>query len=166
MAMNEQPKQSNLDVTASQYYFDTLKPYMKDMYMKCTTDEELGRTLEKVMNKADSCVVASEYADASEAFDQLYEAITDKTYFTGTVMQKAAEEEKKLIRGLAEKIVDFRMIVKCEQPVEKEEKKARDRIGYREGTESSPIGENEDFSTHNMESLNKCEPKGRIPNRN
>lgn len=161
MAINQQVENNSpLEIPASDYYFNKLRPYLEDMYKTCTTDEELCRTIMKSINTADSACVRKDYEAMAAAFDTLYIGITDKNYFNG-VMKKASEEEKKLVRGLPEKIVDIRTIVKYEEKKEPEQDIKRERLGY---NDSSPNGENLDFGSHNMSELNKCEPKQRIPN--
>lgn len=156
--------ESLLNITAQAYYFNTMRPYLDEMYMKCVTDEELGRTIQKVMNAGDTACTRKEYDRLAEAFDTIEVAITDANYFNG-VMKKASEEEKNLVRGLPEKITSLRAIIKCEPKDDvASESQARERIGYIPGTSTAPIGENEDFVTHNMSVLNKPEPGKRIPN--
>lgn len=161
MAINQQVESNSpLEIPASEYYFTKLRPYLKEVYKVCVTDEELCRTITKAMNEADSACVRESYDDMAAAFDVLYTGITDKNYFNG-VMKKATEEEKTLVRGIAEKIVDIRTIVKYEKKKEPNQVIKRERLGY---NNSSPNGENLDFGSHNMSELNKCEPKQRIPN--
>lgn len=155
---NQQINNSRFDIPANEYYFDKFRPYLEEVYEKSTSDEELCRTIRKAINAADTACVRGNYEGLSEAFDVLYVGITDKNYFNGISMQKATEEEKKLIRGIAEKIVDLRTIIKCEPAEETKPEKIRERLNY------SPNGENLDFDSHNMAELNKCEPKQRIPN--
>lgn len=168
MAISKQAgmeEDSLLNVTAQAYYFNTMRPYLEQMYMTCVTDEELCRTIQKVMNSGDTACVRKEYDKLAEAFDVIEVAITDKNYFNG-VMQKASEKEKEMVRNLPEKIESLRAIIKCEPKDDVAPEGIKDRIGYRPGTVSSPIGENEDFATHNMSALNKPMPKERIPNIN
>ena len=79
-------------------------------------------------------------------------------------MKKATESEKQLVRELAEKISDLRMIIKCEPVIERPQEKIRERIGYVKN-DFSPNGENEDYVFRNMSELTKPNPKPRIPNR-
>lgn len=153
-----------LDIDTQGFYFDNIRPFMKDMLLTCKTDKELLRTIEKVINASDSFCNDKNYEALNESFDILDTAITDANYFNG-VMKKAPEEEKNKVRKLIDKIADLRMIIKCEQPVVPEEPKIRNRLNYKEPTNLSPNGENEDFSTHNMHVLNTPILKNRIPNR-
>lgn len=148
----------HLQVSANDFYFDKVRPFMQEMLLKCRTDEELIRTLEKVVNASDSFCIQKDYENLMESFTTLEIAITDKNYFNG-VMKKAPEAEKEMVRELIEKISDLRMIVKCETPVEPEEKTTKERLNY-----NSPVGENEDFVVHNMKTLSEPNPKNRIPN--
>lgn len=168
MAIAKQAGTANdslLNVTAQAYYFNTMRPYLEEMYMKCVTDDELVRTIQKLMNEGDSACVRKDYDKLAEAFDIIEEAITDKNYFNG-VMKKASEEEKKLVRELPEKITTMRAIIKCEPPSDVAPEQKRERLGYIPGTLTSPNGENEDFVTRNMSALNKPQPGRRIPNIN
>lgn len=153
-----------LDIDTQGYYFGNIRPFMKNMLLTCKTDEELLRTIEKVINASDSFCNDKNYQALNESFDVLETAITDKSYFNG-VMKKAPESEREMVRELIEKISDLRMIIKCEQPVVPKEEKIRERLSYKQPTEFSPNGENEDFSMHNMQKLNTPIPKNRIPNR-
>lgn len=167
MAISQQNTEqtSPLEVNAQDYYFNTLRPYLEEMYKKCTTDEELGRTIEKLLNEADTACIRKDYAHLAEAFDAIEVGITDKNYFNG-VMKKAPEAEKEMVRGLVEKITDIRTIIKYEPKQEPQQQAQRERLSYRPGTLTSPNGENVDFGQHNMSVLNKPEPKERIPNIN
>lgn len=153
-----------LDISADKFYFDKVRPFMQEMLLKCKTDGELLRTLEKVINAADSFCIQKNYAMVAESFDTLEIAITDRNYFNG-VMRKAPEAEREMVRELAVKISDLRMIIKCEPPYQPKEAKTRDRLNYQPPQGKSPIGENEDYLTHNMKTLNEANPKPRIPNK-
>lgn len=153
----EKQRKGYLDINAYDFYFNKMRPFLEDVLMKCRTDEELTRTIYKVMNASDSFCQRKQYDLLAESFDVLEVAITDKNYFNG-VMKKAPESEKEMVRELIGKIADLRMIIKCEPKQEPEEKATKDRIGY------SPIGENEDYSHRNMATLNEPTPKRRIPN--
>lgn len=153
-------KESLLEISTSEFYFNKVRPFIQEMLLKCKTDGELIRTLEKVTNAADSFCVRKEYNDFIESFDVLETAITDKNYFNGA-MKKAPEAEKEMVRQLIEHIKDLRMLVKCEKPTEPTGTKDKERLNYN----PSPIGENKDFGSHNMKTLNEPSPKERIPNR-
>lgn len=168
MAISQQAGADNeslLNVTAQSYYFDTMRPYLEKMYMTCVTDEELCRTIQKVINTGDTACANKEYIRLASAFDTIEVAITDKNYFNG-VMKKASEEEKQLVKSLPEKITNLRTIIQYEPKDDVAPESKKERIGYRSGNLSSPIGENVDFVSHNMSVLNKAEPKKRIPNIN
>jgi len=152
-----------LEVSASDFYFNKVRPFMKDMLLTCKTDGELIRTLEKVINAADSFCVKKDYESMMESFRTLERAITDKNYFNG-VMRKAPEAEREKVRELITKITDLRMIAKCERPHQPEEKKVKERLNYNAPNGHSPVGENKDYLTHNMKKLSEVSPKTRIPN--
>ena len=42
-----------LEINTQDYYFKNIRPFMKDMLLKCKTDGELLRTIEKVINAGD-----------------------------------------------------------------------------------------------------------------
>ena len=154
----EKQKKSHLDISAKEFYFSKVKPFMDDMALKCKTDKELLRTIDKVTNAANSFAVRDDWQNVSESFDVLQTAITDNSYFNG-VMKKAPESEKEMVRELIKKIAELKMIIKCENIEEKhEENKVRKRLNY------SPNGENKDYAIHNMENLSKANPRERIPN--
>jgi hypothetical protein len=152
-----------LEVSTSDFYFSKVRPHIQQMLLKCTTDGELIRTLEKVVNAADSFCIKKDYESFMESFHTLEVAITDRNYFNGA-MKRASESEKEMVRELIEKISDLHMLVKCEEPYKPEEKKIRDRLNYEPPRGRSPIGENKDFDSHNMKVLNEPSPKKRIPN--
>jgi hypothetical protein len=152
-----------LEVNTNDFYFNKVRPHMQEMLLKCKTDGELIRTIEKVVNAADSFCIQGNYPMVAESFDILQTAITDKSYFSG-VMSKAPEAEKEMVRELIIKITDLRMIIKCESPYEPKKKEIKDRLNYESPKGYSPIGENKDFDTHNMKILNESNPKQRIPN--
>lgn len=159
----ENKKESLLDISASDFYFETMRPYLEQMLMKCRTDGELVRTIEKVVNAADSFCARRNFTMVAACFDTLETGITDKNYFNG-VMKKAPEEERQMVRDLIGKISDLRMIIQCEESKPPEKIPKRERLGYKASSPSSPNGENEDYSTHNMTALSKPNPGRRIPN--
>lgn len=158
-----QRQNSPLEISASEYYFNTMRPHLQDMLLKCKTDLELIRTIEKVVNASDSYCNNQDYAMVAESFTTLERGITDRNYFNG-VMKRASEDEKQMVRDLIAKISDLRMIIQCETIVEKEKPKTKERLNYRSPSNGSPVGENEDFAIHNMKVLNQPNPKKRIPN--
>lgn len=163
---NELEKESKglLDINTNDFYFNTVRPLMEKITLKYKTDRELIRTLEKVINAADTFCIKKDYQNFIESFEVLQAVITSSNYFYG-VMSKATEEEKQAVRDLISKLDDLSMIVQCEDPYVPEEKKTRDRLNYREPNQSSPIGENMDYINHNMKILNESNPKKRIPNK-
>ena len=76
-----------LDIDTQGFYFDNIRPFMKDMLLTCKTDKELLRTIEKVINASDSFCNDKNYEALNESFDILDTAITDANYFNG-VMKK------------------------------------------------------------------------------
>lgn len=160
----EKKQKGYLEISAYDFYFNKVRPHMEEMTLKCRTDEELMRTLEKVINSSDSSAIRKNYEELGESFNVLNEAITDPSYFNG-VMKKAPEAEKEMVRQLITLIGDLKLLIKCENPVPAEEQKARERLNYRKPTEATPIGENEDFVNHNMKVLTEPKPKERIPNK-
>lgn len=162
---NELQKETKgyLDVSAEDFYFDKVRPLMQTMLLQCKTDGELIRTIEKVINAADSFCVQKDYTNVAESFFTLEVAITDKNYFNG-VMRKAPESEKEMVRDLISKISDLRMIIKCEPPQTPKEKEVKERLNYEPPRGNSPIGENKDYDIHNMKVLTEPNPKQRIPN--
>lgn len=160
----EKERKGYLEISANEFYFNQVRPHMEEMTLKCRTDKELLRTIDKVINSADSFAIRQDWLNVSESFEVLQTAITDASYFNG-VMKKAPEAEREMVRALSSKIADLQMLIKCEktEPV-KDNSKAKERLSYRAGIGNSPIGENEDFVTHNMTKLNEPKPKQRIPN--
>lgn len=157
----EQLRANNaLEISSYDYYFDKVRPYLQQIQLKCKSDPELIRTIDKVMNASDSFCQRKQYAELSESFDVLYKAITDRNYFNGA-MKKGTEEEKQMVRDLVGKISDLKTIIQCEKPVTVEEPKERGRLNY---SGEGPNGHNQDYYTHNMEKLNTPSPKSRIPN--
>lgn len=152
-----------LEINTNDFYFNKFRPFVQEMLLKCRTDQELIRTLEKTINAADSFCIAKKYTELQDSLYTLDVAINDRNYFNG-VMKKAPEAEKEMVRKLIEKISDLKMIIKCEPPHEEKEVKTRERLNY-EKSEFSPIGENKDYYSRNMKTLNKPIQKTRIPNR-
>ena len=159
----EKEKKGYLDISAKDFYFKQIRPYMNEISLKCKTDKELLRTIDKVINATDSFIIREDWANVAESFQTLQIGITDANYFNG-VMKKAPETEREMVRTLISKIEDLQILIKCEkdEPI-KEESKLRERLNYKK-TDNSPIGENEDFAIHNMAKLNEPKPKERIPN--
>ena len=160
---NQNRNNSPLQISASDYYFETMRPYLNKMRMECSTDQELLRTIDKVINASDSFCQDGKYNMVADSFDVLEAAINDKNYFNG-VMSKAPETEKELVRGLSAKITDLRMIIQYEPKTENEKPKIKERLSYSPPSDVSPNGENNDYSIHNMKILNEPHPKTRLPN--
>lgn len=163
--MQQNDEKSMLSVSPQSYYFNTMRPYLGEVYMKCRTDEELCRTVDKVINASDSACAGNDLGQLDDAYDILEKVIRDPHYFEGP-MRKGTEDEKEMVRGLMAKIDDLRLIIKSEKVEPSENPAERERYGYHKADESSPIGENEDFGTRNMKTLNEPHPKPRIPNIN
>lgn len=155
----KEQKDGLLEINANDYYFNKLRPFMDDMRLTCHTDEELIRTIDKVINSVDGFCMNKDFDNLIESFDILTTGITDVNYISRK-LKNAPEDEKEKVRTLIQMITDFIMIVKYEPVTTKEEPKTRERLSY-----SSPNGENEDYITHNMEKLNIPNPGKRIPNR-
>lgn len=157
-----------LEIGASDYWFQTLRPYMENMLMTCRTDEELIRTIEKDINTIDSVIVREEYPRIiGEKNDPgvlvpLMNVLSSPQYYTTGPLRHSTEKEKEVVRGLIEKVNDFALILQFEKVPEKQESKTRERLGY------SPTGDgngfNSDHAVRNMASLNKPNPRQRIPN--
>lgn len=148
-----------LAINYEEYYFNKMRPFLNDMLLKCKTDHELLRTIEKAMNAADSFCIAKDLDGLRDAFETLNIAITNKNYFNSVLMQKASEEEREMVRQLIDKIQDLWLIIKCEEKPAPKEKVIKDRLDY-----DSPNGENMGYSIHNMKNLTIPTPKKRIPN--
>lgn len=159
----EKERKGYLDISAKDFYFNQVRPHMEEMTLKCRTDKELLKTIDKVINATDSFIIREDWANVAESFEILQIGITDANYFNG-VMKKAPEAEREMVRTLISKIGDLQMLIKCEkgEPI-KDESKLKERLNYHKA-ENSPIGENEDFAIHNMAKLNEPKPKERIPN--
>lgn len=162
----EKSQNGLLDISASEFYMNKVRPHMKDIEFSCHTDPELVRTVTSTLNKADGDVARSDWAEVDDAFSVLRTAISDKNYFLG-VISKASEEEKGKVRQLISLIDDFFLIIKAEKPVQKKDPEAPKRLNYREDETDPYRGQNGDYPTHNMERLTAPDPdyKPRIPNR-
>ena len=126
----QKDSKDNLNVSAGEFYFNKVRPFMQDMLLKCKSDGELIRTLEKVTNAADTFIIRKDYENFMESFDVLQVGITDRNYFSNGPMRKASEEEKQMVRDLIVKISDLRLIVKCEPSVKPEENKIKDSLKH------------------------------------
>ena len=67
--LSKKEKKGYLEITSQDFYFNQVRPYMEEMTLKCKTDEELLRTLDKVINAADSFVIRQNWVDLSESFE-------------------------------------------------------------------------------------------------
>lgn len=162
-AINEQKLKGNMEISASDYWFKNLRPYMSNMLMTCRTDRELTRTLEKDINSIDSEIIRAGYDAVDDDLDPLQKVISSDQYYASGPLRYAPEAEKEAVRMLLNKIKDFKLILQYEKPDKPKEPKVRERLNY------SPIGEgsgmNNDYMTRNMESLNKTpENMQRLPN--
>ena len=159
----EKERKGYLNISAKDFYFNQVRPYMEEMTLKCKTDKELLRTIDKTINATDSFIIREDFENVIESFQILQTAITDANYFNG-VIKKAPEAEREMVRTLITKISDLQMLIKCEKVEPVEDKiQIKERLNYHKA-DNSPIGENEDFVVHNMTKLNEPKPKKRIPN--
>lgn len=154
----ERGRRGILDINAETYYFEKFRPYAQEMMRTCKTDENLYRTLDKVVNAVDSLCARKQFKRIPDELAVLNVAINDRNYFNGP-MKRAPESEKDMVRQLISKLSDFLMIIKCEPDDVAVEQKTKERLDY-----NSPIGENMTYSTHNMKELSKPIPQPRIPN--
>lgn len=151
---------SNFDVNASQFYFDKLRPFMSNMLSYCTTDDELVRTIYKVINSADSFCVRNDWSNLNDSFEVLYNAISDKAYFDG-VISKASEDEKNSIRTLISMIDDLRLIIKFDLAKSSEDNKNKNDNADND-IPVKRIDSNYDEHTKALRAFNL---KQRLPNR-
>lgn len=154
----ERGRRGILDIDTEHYYFDNLRPYMQEMMNTCKTDEQLYRTLDKVVNAVDSLCVRKQFKQIPDEIEVLNIAINDRNYFNGP-MKRAPESEKEMVRKLSSKLSDFLMIIKCEPDDVAVEPSTKERLDYH-----SPSGENMTYATHNMKELVKPIERMRIPN--
>lgn len=153
-----------LEVSASDFYFDKVRPYMQDMLLTCRTDEELLRTIDKIINSGDSYCIRKEYKLLIQSFDTFNKAVNNRDYFSGVIKQ-APEEEKEKIRKLIELVNDLALIVQCEKPNIPVESQPKERIDYNPPTGGNKgEGYNSTHLEHNMKNLSEPILKQRIPN--
>lgn len=156
-------KKGYLDISASEFYFNKVRPHIQDMLLTCKTDEELLRTLDKITNAADSFCIRKEYSEMMGTFDVFMKVTSGRNYFSG-VIKNASDEEKEKIRKMIALVNDLSVIVQCEEPEEVEVAQGKERLDY-----NSPNGEflnkgyNKSYEEHKQK-LNASEPKKRIPN--
>ena len=153
-----------LNLTAKEYYFGTLRPFLTESMLTLKTDEILLSTIEKSINATDGFIFEENWDDCALSFSVLKDTINDPNYLRRGSIAKASDEEKKILKEISKKIEDFFLLLKCAPPKKPVETKTKDRIGFKTFSESSPNGENTDYE-HNMTNLTKCNPKKRIPNR-
>lgn len=144
-----------LEIMPEDYYFDTLKPLMDDMYMNCRYDGELTRTLEKLTNDANQYAVTKDYEKLGESFDVILKVITDKGYQKSNLYVRASQEEKNMVQEFNKSVQELLMIIKCtksEPIIDKLE--TRQRIGYNSLTGANEI----------LKSETPKQERSRIPN--
>lgn len=152
-----------LDISASEFYFNKVRPHIQDMLLTCKTDQELTRTLEKIVNSGDSFCVRKEYQLLVKSFAVFSKVVTSYNYYSGPLRHTEAERNK--IEKLSELVSDLTLIVQCEKQEEPTETSTRERLDY-----IPPIGgiKGEGFNgghaEHNMKNLTKPIPAKRIPN--
>ena len=126
----EARRENPLEITASDYYFNTMRPYLEQMLAKCRTDPELTRTIEKTMNAADSFCAAKDYAAVSDSFEVLNTAISDKGYFNGA-MKRGTEEGLILFKCGDYKIGKTRTAKSCHKGANRHDKELSPAGGQR-----------------------------------
>lgn len=122
-----------LDIMPDKFYFETLRPYMKDMWATVKFDPILTETLEKTMNQADGAAANNNYPILADSFDVLSGVLLDSksTYQRSDSFIRANETDKEAVRELAKHIQDILTIIKC-TPIEQKEKATakKERLGY------------------------------------
>ena len=156
-------KSSPLDINANEYYFKNLRPYMEDLLIRSKTDGELTRSITKIINTVDSKIIVNDFDAIEEDLIPTLKVLTDESYFVNGPLRRATEEEKNMVRTLRDKLNDFRLILKAEERVPKEEKPKRERLNYDASIDGGKGG-NLDYQEHNMSKLNEPIPNKTIPN--
>lgn len=161
---NRKPS-SLLDIGADDYWCKTLRTNINDFRANYHTDEQLSRTLDKIVNEVDGLVTNKEYNRINDSFESLITTVERSrgAYYKKGSFKDASDEEKDKLRELMSKVNDFRLILEYETTPEKEEKKIKPRINYQEPNGNMPGKNLDDFSNR----LNYGAPKQtrpRIPN--
>lgn len=160
MALNQEQQsevKGLMEINAKDFYWDKLRPAFIEYNRTYNSDPELNKTIDKAINMADSASEAQKYDEVVEAMQTLMVVVGDKGYMNRH-MKTATDEEKQAISDMLHKIDDIIMIIQNEPAVKKEEPEIRERLNYTPNEDDVYNGRNNDFRTHNMDSLNEPNP--------
>ena len=160
---------SVLDITADKMYNETLRPMMQDMLIRCKTDPEVTRTLDKIMNALDGFLkenTVDSLSNANETIQPALKVLMADTYYRDGALRRASDEEVKTVKEFAQKLSDLSMLLRIEidnhEPEPEEQPK--ERIDYITPHGVGTAGENNEWKTHNIKTLNEPHPAKRLPN--
>lgn len=135
MALRERITETRdlLEIMPDKFYFDTLRPHMKEMWANVKFDPILTDTIEKTLNEADGHAGNKRYQDLAVAFNVLTGVLVDpkSTYQRSDSFIRATESDKESVRVLTKHIQDLLAIIKCTKVEPKTEViEKRERLGY------------------------------------
>lgn len=160
----DQKKGGILDVNSSEFYWDKLRPLMESYNKTYSSDPELNKTFERMMNMADSAMQNKDFNLVTESVGVFNKVVSDKTYMSRH-MKTATDEEKQAITDILKKVSDLMLIMQSEgNPPQKKDKSIKERVAYIPSEDNYFGGENEDFKRRNMSTLNQGEPVNKILN--
>ena len=149
-----------LDVTAKDYYYKTLRPFLLEFNKNYHTDRELNRTIVEVMNHADTAASHEKYEDLLDSYSNMFKMITDKYYFVGP-MKNGTEIEKTAVSELIQKLSDLTTILRYEKEPEVKNHEKKERLNYRE-PQLTPNGV---IPGYNLDDTSNRGPKGPLKER-
>ena len=155
--INEEITSGIMDINSDEYWFNTLRPYMNDILSLNTSDRELNRTIEKIINITDTLMMQNRTKEIPKEFDVLRTVTLDRNYFVNGPMKGAPEEQKKLVKELNGKIDDFMLIIEVDPQMIPDAPVKPKRIDWENG-------KSESYLTHNIKELKKPIGIKRIPN--
>lgn len=121
-----------LEIMPEDFYFDTLRPHLKEMYAKVKFDYVLWKAIEKTINEADGFAANKKYDFLSESFDVLSSVLLNpkSQYMKTARFLHASEEDQASVKKLAEYLSDIIMIIKYSKTEETSEVQKKERLGY------------------------------------
>lgn len=153
--LNQQMSSSSpLELKAYDYWFDNLRPVLKNFNLNYHTDRELNRTIVEIINHMDSIIAANKYSQIPDIYAPLLEEVNDRYYFTEGPIKNGSDEEKNKVKELIEKFNDFSLILQYEKDPESEKKEFQ-RLNY---------DEDRHINLDDISNRGPKENKPRIPN--
>ena len=124
----------SMEITLTEYYLNTLRPYLDEMMINCKFDVILIKSLEHAKMRLDEYISKKQTKivlnEMSDVLQSLLVVIESPEYLKNQ-LKRATSKEQEFVHTFITKLHDMSMIIRYTEP-EKEEAKTplKNRIGY------------------------------------